>query len=316
LTAANLLRVAFSCSRRGDTAQPLSCCAVLDLTRFAVGARKEVLSEQAGIALTCLKSMAVINTCHCRSVRGYHPWTDGRADNALLCVPTQLEGSAWAVVLRGPRRGVFNPREEDRLQRLTPLIVKALMSFDKGKNTEADVAEIRGELNSLRSLIDVLGSLSAELNPEKLVRTIIEGGRTLTSSDRCALFLVNPTRDRLISYLQTGLQAPIDIPIDAGIAGRTVVNRTLINIPDAYTSSFFDPSTDRESGYHTKSILSVPIYNNRGEMMECTEMINKQTGTSFSDWDVKLIQLFNVFCGIGLENARLYKDSVDLHQHL
>jgi hypothetical protein len=32
-------------------------------------------------------------------------------------------------------------------------------------------------------------------------------------------------------------------------------------------------------------------------------MINKTGDMSLSDWDMKLIELFNVFCGISIENA-------------
>ena len=44
-------------------------------------------------------------------------------------------------------------------------------------------------------------------------------------------------------------------------------------------------------------------------------MINKFDGI-FTTEDEKLIQIFNVFCGISLENARLYRASIDLSLQL
>ena len=44
-------------------------------------------------------------------------------------------------------------------------------------------------------------------------------------------------------------------------------------------------------------------------------MINKLDGT-FNDEDVALIQIFNVFTGISLENAQLYRASLDLSLQL
>jgi GAF domain-containing protein len=159
----------------------------------------------------------------------------------------------------------------------------------------------------------VLELISSELDPAKLVHTIMDRGRSLTGADRCSLFLASG--DRLTTYMHSGLHSAIDIPIDAGIAGRAVCERRVINIQDAYESPFFDPSTDRESGYRTRSLVAVPIYSNRGDVLGCTEFINKADG-EFGEWDVKLIQLFNVFCGISLENARLYQESKNMHEQL
>ena len=93
---------------------------------------------------------------------------------------------------------------------------------------------------------------------------------------------MNSTRDRLITSLHQGLANAIDIPIGKGIAGRTVTEGKVLNIPDAYQTDFFDSSTDLETGYRTKSILSVPIYNNRGEVIGVTEMVNKVNEQPFS----------------------------------
>ena len=149
-----------------------------------------------------------------------------------------------------------------------------------------------------------------------LTETIMEKGRSLTNADRCSLFLVNEARDRLITSLHQGLANCIDIPINKGIAGKTVTEQKILNIPDVYETDFFDPAIDKESGYRTKSILSVPIYNNRGEVIGVTEMVNKLDNKPFTQWDTNLIQIFNVFCGISLENAKLYRDSVEMSNQL
>ena len=71
-----------------------------------------------------------------------------------------------------------------------------------------------------------------------------------------------------------------------------------------------------ETGYKTKSILSVPIINHRGEVIGVTQMVNKLDMKPFTKWDAHLIQIFNVFAGISLENAKLYKQSHDMSQQL
>jgi GAF domain-containing protein len=108
------------------------------------------------------------------------------------------------------------------------------------------------------------------------------------------------------------LSSAIKIPISQGIVGRTAVSGEIVNIPDAYEDPRFDSSIDIKTGFRTRSILAVPIYNNRGEIAGVTEMINAKNDRGFDDLDIRLMIGFNVFCGIALDNAKLYSASLDL----
>jgi 3',5'-cyclic-nucleotide phosphodiesterase len=288
----------------------------LKFGRYLERGWEELRKEDRGIPSFAIEEGTVVNVANSRTSAAYQVTVDGSQDEAVLAVPCKLNWTVWCVVLRRPRP-IFSLSDETRLKQLAPLIAKALTNAERvSSDGGEDIRSLRGELDSLRSLIDVLELISSQLDPAKLVGTIMDRGRGLTNADRCSIFLVNETKDRLVTYLQTGLHSAIDIPIDAGIAGKAVSERQCINIPDAYKSPFFDPRTDRDSGYHTKSLIAVPIFNNHGDILGCTEFINKGNGEAFNEWDVKLIQLFNVFCGISLENARLYQESKDMHQRM
>jgi hypothetical protein len=45
-------------------------------------------------------------------------------------------------------------------------------------------------------------------------------------------------------------------------------------------------------------------------------MINRIDGVPFDDEDVRMLMAFNVFCGISLDNAKLYESSLDLTRQL
>jgi 3',5'-cyclic-nucleotide phosphodiesterase len=283
--------------------------------RFASGAKNELKVAQAGLVMGPISKLALFNSPTSRLTGLYNPAVDGDTDDAVLCVPAKIDGVVWCSVVRRASTMVWGHHDELRLKKLTPLLGRALGHCARFEGSKSDLAALRSELSSLRSLISVLESISSTLDPDRLIHLIMENGRSLTTADRCSLFLVNSERDRLITYLQMGLQAAINIPIDAGAVGHSVQTRETVNIADAYSSPFFDPTTDRESGYQTRTIVSVPIFNAQGDVIGCTEMINKSEGV-FTDWDIKIIQLFNIFCGIALENARLYQDSLTSHEHM
>ncbi len=63
------------------------------------------------------------------------------------------------------------------------------------------------------------------------------------------------------------------------ISGYVALTGEILNIPDAYNISpdapyKFDPTNDRKSGYRTRSILSIPLKNNRKEILGVMQIVN------------------------------------------
>ena len=275
--------------------------------------------EECGIVGEVLTKEMALNIACGKLHASYRATVDGAGDKAVLAVPVadRETQNVFAVVLRGPQKEkVFTKAAQDQVRRISPIVLQSLANAELYSAVDDEFRDSTNEREGLAVLLEVVEVISSQLDTNRLVELIMEKGRLLTNADRCSLFLVNESRDRLKTSLHKGLENAIDIPIDKGIAGKTVTEGQIFNIADAYETDFFDSTIDRESGYRTMSVLSVPIYNSRGEIIGVTEMVNKKGGAVFTSWDTKLIQIFNVFCGISLENARLYRDSVDMSNQL
>ena len=248
----------------------------------------------------------------------YNPKIDG-IEEAMLVVPViQPNGPQnFAVVLRGPKnKKLFTNADEQKLKRLAPYIALSLANADSHTHVFDEFQNSSMETDGLAALLEVAEILGGQLELDKIVETIMAKGSELTKSDRCSVFLVDETGERLESYFHKGLPEPIELPISRGIAGKCALSKRVVNIPRASEDPDFDDGVDKESGYETKNLLCVPIFSPKGELIGVTEMINKIDGPSFSQWDAKVIQIFNVFCGIAIENARLYKSMSELTSQL
>jgi GAF domain-containing protein len=277
--------------------------------------------DDSGIVGSILGGSDVLNVLSVTLHPKYSPKVDSARREALLAVsvPDVTGRFVYAIVLRGPRkRQLFTTAEEFALSRLAPFVTLAISNAYVYSKMDTDYQQKRAQSEGLGALLEVAEVLSGQLDIVELTKVIMEKGRQLTNADRCSLFLVNERRDRLITSFQRGLENAIDIPIEKGIAGEAVKQAKVIIIKDAYDSEFFDSSVDLETGYRTRSILSVPIFNNRGEVIGVTEMVNKggNGAEEFTDWDSHMIKIFNVFCGISIENAKLYQDSKDMASQL
>jgi adenylate cyclase len=80
-----------------------------------------------------------------------------------------------------------------------------------------------------------------------------------------------------------------------------------INIPYAYADLRFNPAFDKKTGYFTRSILCVPIINQRGRIIGVTQVLNKRGGP-FTNEDESRLKAFTAQISIALENAKLFAD--------
>jgi GAF domain-containing protein len=95
-----------------------------------------------------------------------------------------------------------------------------------------------------------------------------------------------------------------------GIAGHVFNQGAPVIVNDAQQNSHFLPIVDRETGFTTRSILSIPLIA-QGQVIGVIELLNKIEGT-FNEADEKLIQSIASTVSIALQNARLYQEKADM----
>jgi adenylate cyclase len=160
------------------------------------------------------------------------------------------------------------------------------------------------------ALLKATTSLGQSLNLETTLRTVMDQARDLLKADRSTIFLICNETGELWTKVATADESKmveIRIPANKGIAGYVASTGEILNIPDAYQDPRFDPSTDRRTGYVTRNILCMPVFNSDAELIGVTQLINKHSG-SFSNSDEFFMKAFNIQAGIAIENAKLFED--------
>ncbi len=103
----------------------------------------------------------------------------------------------------------------------------------------------------------------------------------------------------------------IRLKIGVGISGYVAKTGEVINIKDAYSDKRFDPSTDKKTGYVTRSILCMPIREpvkdekETAKIIAVLQLLNKIDG-HFTDEDEDLLTSLGSQIAISLANSRLY----------
>jgi adenylate cyclase len=165
-----------------------------------------------------------------------------------------------------------------------------------------------GSLREEVRILQLSHDLAGELNLDLLLSRLMHATTELLNADRSTLFLYDRKTNELFSRVAEGLETrEIRIPTDTGIAGAVYHSRRTENIADPYHDARFNKEVDRRTGYHTESILAMPIVNKTGDCIGVTQVLNKRGGR-FTAKDEARLGAFTAQIAIALENAKLFED--------
>ncbi|KYC41346.1 adenylate cyclase [Scytonema hofmannii PCC 7110] len=224
----------------------------------------------------------------------------------ILCMPVlSSKNQIVAVVQLANKTGdlPFNAEDEERFRDFAAsigIILESCQSFYVAARNQ------RGATALLRAT----QTLGQSLDLEATLQIVMEQARILMQADRSTLFLHRKEMGELwtkVAAADGKTMIEIGISATKGIAGYVASTGEALNIPDAYKDPRFDPSIDQKTGYVTRNILCLPVFNSANELIGVTQLINKQQG-SFTASDEEFMRAFNIQAGIALENARLFEN--------
>ncbi len=139
-------------------------------------------------------------------------------------------------------------------------------------------------------------------------------GKTLVNSDRASFWFWDKRRHVVWTLAALGTDT-ITIPENSGLVGAAMSGNEVLIINDPYSDPRFNPEVDKETGYVTKSILTMPVTNNEGKVIGAYQAVNKinidGTDDAFTEEDVKRLSLATAFCGRSLESYMLYNEAME-----
>ncbi len=201
---------------------------------------------------------------------------------------------------------------------------------------------LRDEHTAAQKLDDILEvgrALASEKDLDKLLDLILSDAQKLLIADGASIY----TRDRNGKlYFRLWKNASTDTKAEAqktlvgeySIAGYVARTGETVVLADAYDISGsapyqFNPASDKSIGYHTRSMLTLPMKNKEGEVVGVLQLINRKRDpearvlnkrdcdshvVTFRDRDIHTAQALAGQAGVALENSILYADIENLFE--
>lgn len=164
------------------------------------------------------------------------------------------------------------------------------------------------KLHSLLELGQIIG-LDLQLN--EMLLQIARKACEVMEADRCSVFLYDSTTDELWSTVAMGMGGEtIRMSSKAGLGGHSFQTGEVINLQDAYADPRFNKEVDTRTGYRTRSLLCMPLYNREGSRLGVIQLLNKRSGL-FTKEDGTLLKTFGNHASFFIEIAQLQKARFD-----
>lgn len=221
------------------------------------------------------------------------------------------------------------------------LVIPNVMIYDEIRFANGCPFYEIGRLNKRIAMISenerlqLITQISLYINEVKdldmLLERILTNVRRFFSADAGSIYLKegmdiqftytqNDTLQRRIGPNKKLIYNTFSLPIDNhSIAGYVAKNRCSVNIPDVYQMTGsepykFDAYFDKITNYRTKSVLTVPMTNQRGDVIGVMQIINCRDDNGevipFATADESLISHFATTAALAIERAQLTRNVI------
>ncbi|MEJ2372259.1 MAG: GAF domain-containing protein [Sulfurimonas sp.] len=128
-------------------------------------------------------------------------------------------------------------------------------------------------------------------NVDDSLELIAKEAKEIVNADRCSIFIVDESENILWTKLSDGIGGRIVISLSSGIVGDTYAQREAQVVNNPYEDPRFLPSIDKKSGYKTKNMITIPIFNSKREIMGIIQLLNKSR-YDFDGDDLEVLTFF------------------------
>ena len=184
--------------------------------------------------------------------------------------------------------------------------------------------QVKHSYIDFEKILNIAIELSTEKNTDRLMADILEKGMQITRCDAATLYLYqnNQLEFKVMKTISLNVSRGMNgekildvppVPIrEENVCAYAAIHRSVLNIADVNHSSKFDFSGPRNydqlTGYHTKSMLVVPLTDSNDEILGVLQMLNAQDEEgnviAFDMDDEIIIRSLGSLAAIAMSNLR------------
>jgi Nif-specific regulatory protein len=181
---------------------------------------------------------------------------------------------------------------------LLPVVREALASV-------RDRHQQRQRIRRLETLLEIASEWYRTREIEPLLEQMANAAKDLLDADRASIFLWDRANHCLIGRPALGMKGgELRVADDIGLVGRVLRSGQPERVDGATQPETIDHSVDKQTGYHTRTLLGVPLHAQSGERFGVFELINKKHSGAFTQDDQEALSELATHASAALENVQ------------
>ena len=161
-----------------------------------------------------------------------------------------------------------------------------------------------------------LTEVSASRDHYDIIRILADMGKALTSADRCTVWIVNEEKQTIWTMISHGIE-PLELPINSGLVGHTVTTGKKLIIDDVYEDDRFNREVDKLTGYSTKNMMVMPMYDSDDKIIGAFQVMNHRGKVGlFDERDMQRLMLASTYAAESIVSAILAKEVEDTQREV
>jgi phosphoserine phosphatase RsbU/P len=172
-----------------------------------------------------------------------------------------------------------------------------------------DSPKISDDLTVAKRISHVIFKHAARISQEsdfsKLLYLNADLARDLTASERCSIWLIDADTGEMWTKVAHNM-AEIRVPPGTGVVGACVLENRTIIVNDTSSDERFLRRVDDTSGYHTESLMAVPL-RAEGRVIGAMQVLNKPGG--FSEHDAELLNFMALYSASEIQSERFRQEA-------
>jgi signal transduction histidine kinase len=161
---------------------------------------------------------------------------------------------------------------------------------------------------TLERLLEITRNLSASVDLETYVQSILSAAAELTESESASILEYNEVTQefffRFVPWFHREAIKDAKVPLNGSIAGWVFLHEKPLALPDARSDPRHYPKIDELSNFTTRSLLAVPLVLH-GRPVGVFEVFNKTTAENYTDEDIHMMETLASLASTAMQNSLL-----------
>jgi phosphoserine phosphatase RsbU/P len=174
----------------------------------------------------------------------------------------------------------------------------------------AEFHQLQRELGVYRGLVEVSALINGITESEELLPAVLDVARRVMNAEAASLFLLTPDGNLQLAVVsvekgESGIPPQrILVPRGRGISGWVLEHGQPLLVPNAYEDPRFYREADKATGFHTRSILCVPLVRN-GKEIGVLQVLNPVGRDSFDAPDLAAFSAYGNLAATAIDKLRM-----------